>query len=67
MVTYFWNFLFIYPLKIASLRFLSLHTRRRRLSETGYNVCFFCKIYPLHIQILSVKAPPLIEMGNDNY
>lgn len=57
MVTYFWNFLFIYPLKIASLRFLSLHTRRRRLSETGYNVCFFCKIYPLHIQLLHTKAP----------
>ena len=48
---------FIYPLKIASLRFLSLHTRRRRLSETGYNVCFFCKIYPLHIQLLHTKAP----------
>lgn len=27
----------------------------------------FYKIYPLHIQILSVKAPPLIGMGNDNY
>lgn len=53
----FWNFLFIYPLKIASLQFFSLHTRRRRLSETGHNVCFFCKIYPLHTRLLHTKAP----------
>nr|DAM26427.1 MAG TPA: hypothetical protein [Caudoviricetes sp.] len=47
-MTYFGNFLFIYPLKIASLQFLSLHTRRRRLSETGYNVCFFVNISPTY-------------------
>lgn len=64
MVTYFGNFLFIYPLKIASLRFLSLHTRRRRLSETGYHVCFFVKYIP-YISIHSIlKPPPRIENEN---
>lgn len=63
-VTYFGNFLFIYPLKIASLRFLSLHTRRRRLSETGYHVCFFVKYIP-YISIHSIlKPPPRIENEN---
>lgn len=36
-------------------RFFSLHTRRRRSSETGYNACF-C-LYPPHIQLLPIKAP----------
>ena len=40
-------------------RFFSLHTRRRRSSETGYNACF-C-LYPPHIQLLPIKAPSLLS------
>ena len=31
-----------------ALQFFSLHTRRRRLSETGYSACFLENISPAY-------------------